>query len=103
MNDDDDNSDAAVGPSSWSFQPFPLCPSFSLYPLFTDFTCSSSSSRRFFGPVRDPYTYSLAVCVLGLRTPLNLPKVPRPIDSTFNRLHFDEALDRLTVVEKGII
>lgn len=44
VNDDDDNSDAVVGPSSWSFQPFPLCPGFSLYPLFTDFTCSSSSS-----------------------------------------------------------
>jgi hypothetical protein len=88
--DDDDDNDAAV----WIFELVvpafpPLCPSFLSALFFTDFTCSSSSSFvAFFGPVRDPYTYSLAVRVLGLRTPLIIGTVPRPIDSIFTRQDF---------------
>jgi hypothetical protein len=61
----------------------PLCPSF----LSLHFTCFFLFLfRRFFGPVRDPYTYSLAVRVLGLRTPLIAGTWP--IDWIFTRQEF---------------
>lgn len=98
---DDDDNDAAV----WIFELVvpafsPLCPSF--LSALSDLYLFLFLFRRFFGPVRDPYTYSLAVRVLGFRTPLILgtwvgrsirSSLAKILQASTYRLHSDEALE----------